>query len=270
LFRGAESVIFERLKPRTEELLYFLLWSAKRLMWPSFRDLDESFEGWAYSNGFLRELALLEKQRLVERGAVNQRIYRLTAEGRLVALGGRDPQVQWSRPWDGRWRLICFDVPIAENRQRRRLRRYLRNKCFGYLQHSIWITPDILDEETRLLGSTKPNVESLILLEARPCAGESNADIVAGAWDFTATNRLYERHLKILKERPAGKIKSQTQAAALRRWAEEERISWRNAINVDPLLPKALLPRKYLGEQAWRRRIRVLELARRDLDSFKP
>src|SRR5207249_9957063 len=61
-------------------------------------------------------------------------VYRLTWQGRLHALGGRDPQARWSREWDGRWRLILFDVPTAQNSHRTRLRRYLRDKCFGYLQ----------------------------------------------------------------------------------------------------------------------------------------
>src|SRR5438552_1513378 len=103
--------MFDSVKARTEELLYFLLWTAGSLMQPTFRNLDESFEGWAYRHGLLRRLALLEKQRLLERRTKKDRLYRLTAEGRLRALGGRDPQIEWARRWDGRWRLVCFDVP---------------------------------------------------------------------------------------------------------------------------------------------------------------
>jgi DNA-binding transcriptional regulator PaaX len=62
------------------------------------------------------------------------------------------------------------------------LRRYLRDKGFGYLQNSVWISPDPLAAEREVLGGGKINVESLILLEARPCAGESDAEMVAGAW----------------------------------------------------------------------------------------
>ena len=51
-------------------------------------------------------------------------------------------------------------------------------------------------------------MESLILLEARPCAGESDAEIVAGAWDFERINR-YARHLKVLAERPGGAPQSE-------------------------------------------------------------
>ena len=65
---------------------------------------------------------------------------------------------------------MIFDVPTGQNAQRERLRRYLRDKGFGYLQNSVWIAADPLAEERQILGGGKINVESLILLEARPCA----------------------------------------------------------------------------------------------------
>jgi hypothetical protein len=60
----------------------------------------------------------------------------------------------------------------------------------------------------------------LIALEARPCAGESDAEIVAGAWDIERINRRYVRHLKILDKRPGGAL--QNDATALLRQAAAE------------------------------------------------
>ena len=42
-----------------------------------------------------------------------------------------------------------------------------------------------------MLSGHRVNVESLILLEARPYAGETDEEIVAGAWDFAEINRRY-------------------------------------------------------------------------------
>src|SRR5450756_336879 len=220
------------MKPKTEEFLNLLLWSADRLMRPTFRNLTDSYEGWAYRNGLLRQVATLEKQQLVERNPASpdDRLYRLTWQGRLHALGGRDPQTRWSREWDGRWRLVLFDVPTTQNTQRTRLRRYLQDRGFGYLQNSVWITPNSLEEDRRILVGGKINVESLILLEARPCAGESDAEIVAGAWDFELINRRYARHLKILGERPGGTLRNETAAKSLLRWAAAERETWLDAV----------------------------------------
>jgi DNA-binding transcriptional regulator PaaX len=256
--------------PKTEAFLNLLLWSADMLSRPTFRNLTDSYESWAYRNRLMRQAASLERDQLVERdpSAPDDRMYRLTWQGRLHALGGRDPQARWSRDWDGRWRLVLFDVPTAQNTQRTRLRRYLRDKAFGYLQNSVWITPDPLEEERKILGGGKINVESLLLLEARPCAGESDAEIVAGAWDFEAINRRYARHLKVLDERPGGALRNEPAARALLRWAEAEHGAWLDAVMNDPLLPARILPSKYLGQHAWRRRVEVLRDAGRQLRTF--
>jgi phenylacetic acid degradation operon negative regulatory protein len=255
---------------KTEEFLNLLLWSADVLMRPNFRNLTDSYEGWAYRNGLLHQVSRLEQRQFLERddSARDDRLYRLTAQGRLHALGGRDPEERWARHWDGQWRLVLFDVPTGQNAQRERLRRYLRDKGFGYLQNSVWISPDPLDEERRILGSGRINVESLILLEARPCAGESDVEIVAGAWDFERVNRRYARHLKVLEEHPAGVLRNEVMAKGLLRWAAAEREAWLDAVTNDPLLPGRILPSNYLGQRAWRRRVEVLRDAGRQIREF--
>ena len=65
-------------------------------------------------------------------------------------------------------------------------------------KNSVWITLDPLNEERKILGGGRIDVESLLLLAGRPCAGESDAQIVAGAWDFDAINRRYTTYLKVL------------------------------------------------------------------------
>jgi phenylacetic acid degradation operon negative regulatory protein len=257
---------------KTEEFLNLLLWSADLLARPTFRNLTDSYESWAYRNGLLKQVSRLERQQWIQRGASSpeDRLYRLTAQGRLHVLGGRDPEQRWARLWDGQWRLVLFDVPTGQNALRERLRRYLRDQAFGYLQNSVWITPDPLVEERRIFGDGKINVELLLLLEARPCAGESDADIVAGAWDFGLINRRYARHLKVIEDQPGGPLRNEAAAKALRRWAAVEREAWLEAVTNDPLLPASILPSDYLGQQAWRRRVEVLRDAGRQLRTFNP
>src|ERR1035437_10578695 len=55
------------MQPKTEEFLNLLLWSADLLARPTFRNLTDSYESWAYRNGLLRQVATLEQQQLLER-----------------------------------------------------------------------------------------------------------------------------------------------------------------------------------------------------------
>jgi len=259
------------MKPKTEELLYLLLWSCEQLARPTWRNLTESFEGWAYRTGLNRQLNRLEQQKFLERRdvALDQRVHRLTERGLLKALGGRNPEACWDRAWDGRWRLAIFDVPLGRDSARTKLRRYLRAQGFGYLQNSVWITPHPLLEERQAFGNGAINVESLIMLEARPCAGETDEQIVAGAWDWKRLEKLYSKHLETLGQRPTGRMQGESAAKALRRWAECERTAWFDAVSQDPLLPERLLPPGYPGRKCWTARLNVLAQAAAQIESFE-
>jgi phenylacetic acid degradation operon negative regulatory protein len=251
---------------KTEELLYILLWSADRLTRPTFRNLTDSFEGWAYRQGFLWELHRLERKDLLEkqRAAGAGLEYRLTEQGRVLALGGRDPVRQWNRGWDGKWRLVVFDVPENRSATRARLRRALRERWFGCLQKSVWISPDPLDDEVKRWSGLGEDVESILCLEARPSAGEPDGAVVAGAWDFERINRLYERCQGVLAQLPAGNVTGAGTADRVRlhRWARLEQAAWLEAMSVDPLLPSVLLPDGYLGKEVWQMRVEVLKQAK--------
>jgi len=263
------------MRPKTEELLYYLLWSCEMLTRPTFRNLTTSFEGWAYSNGLHRHLAELQRQQFLQdrstgtaRSSRSGRVVRLTEQGRLHALGGRDPQRQWQRKWDQRWRLVLFDLPIKQNALRNRLRKELRRRGFGCLQRSVWITPDPLDEQTRALLRTEIDVRSLTIFEGHPAAGESDEQIARAAWDFVGINRAYEKQRKLLEEAPLSRSPTERDARTLRTWARAERAGWLAAVTVDPMLPQPLLPPGYLGKETWELRIKVLGKAAEQLRSF--
>ena len=259
------------MKSKTEDLLYLLLWACDMAARPTFRNLTDSFEGWAYRTGFRRQLAALENQRLLETkpDPAGGRLHRLTAAGRRLALGARDPVSLWKRRWDGKWRLVLFDVPQNKASDRTRLRRALAGRSFGYLQNSVWITPDPLTGERQGLAAGPVDVESLILLEARPCAGESNAEIVAGAWDLEAVKRSYESHAAVLEQLPRQPIVGEAAARQLQRWFCEERLAWSETMSLDPLLPACLHPAGYPGIKAWKRRLAIMGEASRLMRAFR-
>jgi DNA-binding transcriptional regulator PaaX len=256
---------------KTEDLLWMLLWTCETISRPTFRNLTESFEGWAYRNGFLRQIQRLEKRQFLEiqSSKSGDRLCRLTQAGQLHALGGCNPEVQWKRRWDGRWRLVIFDVPENRRATRDKLRAYLRMRGFGYLQNSVWITPDPVSEERALLSGGPVDVESLILLEARPFAGETDAEIVAGAWDFSEINRRYVAYKQVLKRRPRVRLRSEAAATMFHRWLREERLAWLRTVEFDPLLPGRLLPSEYVGIAAWRDRVTVMAEVGKQMRSFR-
>jgi phenylacetic acid degradation operon negative regulatory protein len=210
----------------------------------------------------------LERQRWLESNSSGpgERLYKLTATGRLHALGGRDPVERWTRRWDGHWRLVLFDVPVEHNSLRNKLRRILHSRGFGFFQRSVWVTPDPVEELRLTLAGATPDVGSLVIMEARPCAGETDEQIVAGAWDFADINRHYETYQEVLAQCPNG---SRGNIEQLRGWCAQERQAWLAALEHDPLLPECLLPKGYLGRQVWQQRLKVMREAAESLRSVQ-
>ena len=53
---------------------------------------------------------------------------------------------------DGKWIMLIFDVPKHREKARRLLRSILENLGYKLLQHSVWVCPfDVLDQTERLL-----------------------------------------------------------------------------------------------------------------------
>lgn len=183
-------------------------------------------------------------------GPLDERIIRLTADGQRTCRANLDPEQLWSRPWDGTWRIVAFDIPEVDAALRARLRRKLHEHRFGWLQNSVWITPDPVDEFRALLSEKRLLPDSLALLEARPAGGESNEAMVASAWDFAALDKSHDHYLKILQLHPNRLQKP----AAWLSWLETEHRAWSRLTRQDPFLPRSLSPRFYRGQTIWKAR----------------
>lgn len=67
--------------------------------------------------------------------------------------------------WDGRWRLVIFDIPENKRDVRDRLRRSLNRLGLGILQASVWISPNDIKKEVEEIGQRLKIQESLRFFE---------------------------------------------------------------------------------------------------------
>ena len=93
-------------------------------------------------SSFHRAIRRLRKAGLV---TGSKESLRITAIGQkaVVAKGlGFSPlAVPTPREWDGRWRIVAFDVPERAKFRREVLRRVLADLGFVRVQHSVWAHP---------------------------------------------------------------------------------------------------------------------------------
>lgn len=88
----------------------------------------------------------------------NQGYLRETEKGLEITPKGRIEMIKvilWkklkAKKWDGKWRLIIFDIPEMSRRDRDFLRRELKWIGFWELQKSVWIFPYDMEREMMTL-----------------------------------------------------------------------------------------------------------------------
>jgi DNA-binding transcriptional regulator PaaX len=132
----------------------------------------------------------------------------------------------------------------------------LRANGFGYLQNSVWIRPDPVNELAGALAEWRDDVESFVLMEAACCPGYSDAALVAGAWDFDEINRRLRAYIQTATLTAQDLSRLRERPSALPGWMTQERLAWRHAMELDPLLPRALWPPGYEGGRAWNAKLK--------------
>ena len=92
-------------------------------------------------DGFDRKDFSLARYRLRQRGLVAKqgKSYAITSRGRQL-LGKLDKLLDDRIPaWDGKWRIVAFDIPEPKKKYREALRRELAGADYRRLQDSVWI-----------------------------------------------------------------------------------------------------------------------------------
>lgn len=220
----------------------------------------EQIEQWIQESlGRKQQLRRLQAMGLVE-GSDHREdwVPRLTEAGRASFAGGRHPEVAWSRPWDGKWRILSFDLPREASRTRMVLRRWMQSKHFGKLQGSLWISPDPVPSMADVIDDEHFDPSMVMVFEGQPAEMNHPREVAAATWDFDSINSSYlqytdfaTRQLRVL----AGKAPTPSR---LRQLLLEDRKRWWSAVRRDPLLPTALHPKSYQGTTAWKARCKLL------------
>lgn len=70
-------------------------------------------------------------------------------EAERVRIGHKGIPVP--RRWDGRWRIVAFDIPEGRKRQRVLVRQFLMTLGFMRLQDSMWVHPYDCEEIIKLI-----------------------------------------------------------------------------------------------------------------------
>jgi len=118
-----------------------------------FRDKKRKYHASSYIK---KKITQLVNQNLIEIIEKNgKRFARLTPQGYQKLLRYRLGELTIEKPkkWDGKWRVIIFDIQEKRRRLRDALRNELAHLGFLSLQKSVWVHPYECEEVIILLKS---------------------------------------------------------------------------------------------------------------------
>ncbi len=119
------------------------------------RDLKQSALSHALRR--LREKGLVEKSDDINMGKI---IYKLTEVGRdFLLLDKAEDQIEW----DGKWRIVIFDIPENKRAVRNILRGRLKLWGFKRWQQSVWASKKNITQKLRKLIK-ELNIEDWVLV----------------------------------------------------------------------------------------------------------
>lgn len=125
-----------------KEILLFLLHAAKT---PYVAFFSVPYKSHIPRREYYQGMANLKASGYIKREG---KYVKLTQKGKQKALF-----TKWQlkkvdiKKWDGKWRVISFDVPEKKKRLRERLRRKLQYLNFVKMQDSVWATPLPIERE---------------------------------------------------------------------------------------------------------------------------
>jgi len=114
---------------------------------------------------FIRSIRRLAKEKLLEEKILPDGSYKLilTAKGKreakILEILGNSINFKIPKRWDGKWRVVLFDIPEKDRVFRDILREHLHNLKFAKLQRSVFVSPHPFE---------KPIAELIEIYSAQP------------------------------------------------------------------------------------------------------
>ncbi len=127
------------------------------------------------SQSVYKTLKRLQNQRLVEIGEKDGRtVITITEKGkkRLLAYDFEEMRILKPKKWDGKWRIVGFDIPEKQKKAREALRRKLKELDFLQIQKSLFLHPYSCREEVEFIGEIFQINKYIIFIETTSITNE--------------------------------------------------------------------------------------------------
>lgn len=255
-----------------------LLDAAEEIQDP-FRLMSSSYKsmyGWIprryRKHNFYQLISRSLRAELIEKIEKNGEIYlRITTAGKKTIQ--RDfPMLQLqNRKWDGKWRIVTFDVEEINKKARNRLRKKLKELGFGMLQKSVFISPHDLLKDFSEFAESSGIKNYLYLLETYDLTVGDKCEFANKVWKLDELNEKYQNIIERInkiknsymiriddrlrksdsqKEKDNEDLEINKLLAKNIKETKNIKAEWLKTVVNDPFLPKVFLPKPWYGGEA--------------------
>jgi phenylacetic acid degradation operon negative regulatory protein len=236
----------------------------------------ENMYGWIPEqykrHNFYQLVSRSYKAKFIEKVEKNGKIYiRITSEGQRIIQRDFPMLSLQNRRWDGRWRIVMFDIEEVNRQIRERLRIKLKELGFGMLQESVFISPHDLLKDFSEFAESSGIRDYLYLLETHKLIVGDEKEFANKIWKLQELNEKYKEiidEIEEIKNRhlvfDSGRIKKSDVHVRMKEGMKEKekvkegvrekirqiRNNWLEIVVRDPFLPKAFLSQPWYGDEA--------------------
>ncbi|MFA5770081.1 MAG: PaaX family transcriptional regulator C-terminal domain-containing protein [Patescibacteria group bacterium] len=191
-------------------------------------------------SGIIKE-GLIEKSQITSSNNQNQ--YKLTNQG-FLELCLEFPFFRFQREkWNGKWRIISYEIPEKKREIRDRLRREMQGWGLGPWHRSFWLTPHPILPTLKLLTSQKEEEKYIQAFEADHTFGDREF-LIEKVWGKSNLDKSYRELFKKWHEILSS---GDEKVDKLRKVIGE----YINLLRQDPGLPKELIGESWIGFEGW-------------------
>jgi len=184
----------------------------------------------------------LIKEKTIEKGK-EENSYQLTEKG-FSELCLEFPFFRFLKEkWDGKWRVISYEIPEKKREIRDRLRREMQGWGLGPWHRSFWLTPHPIITTLKTLTSQKEEERYIQAFQADHVFGDREI-LIEKVWLKTNLDKLYRGLFKKWHDI----LSSQAEKIDKFKKVVSEYIS---LLRQDPGLPKELIGETWIGFEGW-------------------
>jgi phenylacetic acid degradation operon negative regulatory protein len=145
--------------------------------------------------------------------------------------------------WDGKWRIISYEIPENKREIRDRLRREMQGWGLGPWHRSFWLTPHPILSTLKSLTSQKEEEQYIQAFEADHVFGDRD-NLIEKVWGKSSLDRSYR---ELFKKWHAILSSGDEKIDKLRKIVSE----YVGILRQDPGLPKELVKDSWIGFEGW-------------------